>query len=167
METQLSIRIGQGFDVHRFGQPSQAEHHIWLGGIAIPADRPLIAHSDGDVLLHSLCDALLGALGLGDIGEHFADTDPTHHQRASSEFVTICMAMLDRHGWCVGNVDCTVIAQTPRLSQYKDAIKAHISALLCVELSQVNVAATTTETLGFTGRGEGVAAQCVALLLKK
>ncbi len=155
------MRIGQGFDVHAFapGRP------LILGGVTIPYDRGLQGHSDADVLLHALCDALLGALALGDIGQYFPDSDPAWQGADSRVLLRAVMGKVHGHGWRLGNLDCTLIAQAPRLASHIPAMRAHIAADCAVEVSQVSVKATTTERLGFTGRGEGIAAQAVVLLL--
>ena len=152
--------IGHGYDVHAFG----AGDAVVLGGVQIPWERGLIAHSDGDVVLHALCDALLGAAGLGDIGRHFPDTDPAFSDADSRTLVRAVVAQLDEAGWTVVNVDLTVIAQTPRLSEHIDGMRERIAADLRVVVGRVNVKATTTEKLGFVGREEGIASHAVALL---
>jgi len=154
------MRIGHGYDVHAFG----AGDAVVLGGVQIPWERGLIAHSDGDVVLHALCDALLGAAGLGDIGRHFPDTDPAFSDADSRMLVRAVVAQLDEAGWTVVNVDLTVIAQTPRLSEHIDGMRERIAADLRVVVGRVNVKATTTEKLGFVGREEGIASHAVALL---
>lgn len=154
------MRIGHGYDVHAFGEGDA----VVLGGIQIPSERGLIAHSDGDVVLHALCDALLGAAGLGDIGRHFPDTDPAFSDADSRTLVRAVVAQLDKAGWTVVNVDLTVIAQTPRLSEHIDRMRERIAADLRVVVGSVNVKATTTEKLGFVGREEGIATHAVALL---
>ena len=154
------MRIGHGYDVHAFG----AGDAVVLGGVQIPWERGLIAHSDGDVVLHALCDALLGAAGLGDIGRHFPDTDPAFSDADSRTLVRAVVAQLDEAGWTVVNVDLTVIAQTPRLSEHIDGMRERIAADLRVVVGRVNVKATTTEKLGFVGREEGIASHAVALL---
>ena len=154
------MRIGHGYDVHAFGEGDA----VVLGGVQIPWERGLIAHSDGDVVLHALCDALLGAAGLGDIGRHFPDTDPAFSDADSRTLVRAVVVKLDEAGWTVVNVDLTVIAQTPRLSEHIDGIRERIAADLRVEVGSVNVKATTTEKLGFVGREEGIASHAVALL---
>lgn len=157
----MTPRIGQGFDVHRLA----AGDGICIGGVRIPCEYSLVAHSDGDVALHALCDALLGALALGDIGHHFPDTDPQFSNIDSRELLRHVRRLLrDRH-YSVGNVDLTIIAQAPRMAPYIDAMRDNIAQDLKVEPAQVSVKATTTEQLGFTGRGEGIAAQAVALLV--
>ena len=154
------MRIGHGYDVHAFGEGDA----VVLGGVQIPCERGLIAHSDGDVVLHALCDALLGASGLGDIGRHFPDTDPAFSDADSRKLLRAVVAQLDEAGWTVGNVDLTVIAQTPRLSAHIDEMRERIAADLRVATGSVNVKATTTEQLGFVGREEGIASHAVALL---
>jgi len=154
------MRIGHGYDVHAFGEGDS----VVLGGVQIPCERGLIAHSDGDVVLHALCDALLGAAGLGDIGRHFPDTDPAFSDADSRVLLRAVVAQLDEVGWAVGNVDLTVIAQTPRLSEHVAKMAEHIAADLGVAVGSVNVKATTTEKLGFVGREEGIASHAVALL---
>ena len=154
------IRIGHGYDVHAFG----AGDAVVLGGVQIPWERGLIAHSDGDVVLHALCDALLGAAGLGDIGRHFPDSEPAFSDADSRTLVRAVVAQLDEAGWTVVNVDLTVIAQTPRLSEHIDGMRERIAADLRVVVGRVNVKATTTEKLGFVGREEGIASHAVALL---
>jgi 2-C-methyl-D-erythritol 2,4-cyclodiphosphate synthase len=155
-----SPRVGFGTDVHAFGPGD----HVWLGGVRIAHDHGLIAHSDGDVLLHALCDALLGAAGLGDIGQHFPDSDPAWKGVASIGFLRHVLALLRERGWGVVNVDLTLIGEAPRLSPHRDAIRSHLAAELGLAPDCVNLKATTTERLGFTGRREGIAAQAVALI---
>lgn len=153
-------RVGFGTDVHAFGPGD----HVWLGGVRVAHDRGLIAHSDGDVLLHALCDALLGAAGLGDIGQHFPDSDPAWKGVASIGFLRHVLALLQERGWVVVNVDLTLIGEAPRLSPHREVIRAHLAAELGLPSDAVNLKATTTERLGFTGRREGLAAQAVALI---
>jgi len=154
------MRIGQGIDVHAF----QDGGTLVLGGVTIPSDRSLEAHSDGDVVLHALCDALLGAAGLGDIGRHFPPDDPAWKDIDSRVLLRKTVAQLSERQLTVSNADITVIAQSPKLAPYVDAMCMHISADLQVEPDRVNVKATTTEHLGFTGREEGIAAFAVVLL---
>lgn len=158
---RVAMRIGSGIDVHAFG-PGDA---VMLGGVRVPHERGVVAHSDGDVLLHALCDALLGAAGLGDIGQHFKDSDPRWRGADSRHFVREVMAMLRARGLAVGNADLTLLAEKPRLGPHREAIRAVIAGLLGVEPAQVNLKATTTERLGFLGRGEGLAAEAVVLLV--
>ena len=154
------MRIGQGFDVHAFGEGDK----VVIGGVAIPHDRGLVAHSDGDVLLHALCDALLGAAGLGDIGRHFPDTDPQYRNADSRALLRMVYAKIGAEGWRLSNADMTVIAQTPRIAGHIPAMRERLAQDLDCELAQINIKATTTEKLGFTGRKEGIAAEAVVLL---
>lgn len=155
------MRIGHGYDVHRFGEGE----FITLGGIRIPHKFGLIAHSDGDVLLHALSDALLGAAALGDIGRHFPDTDPQFKGADSRALLRHVLALVRGKGWRVGNIDATIVAQAPKMAPHIEKMRELIAADLEVETDQVNVKATTTEKLGFTGREEGIAVHAVALLL--
>lgn len=155
------MRIGHGYDVHRFGDGD----HITLGGVRIPHRFGLVAHSDGDVVLHALSDALLGAAALGDIGKHFPDTDPQFRGADSRVLLRHVLAQVKGKGWKVGNVDATIVAQAPKMAPHIEAMRAAIAADLEVGIDQVNVKATTTEKLGFTGREEGIAVHAVALLL--
>lgn len=154
------MRIGHGYDVHAFGDGD----HVVLGGVRIEFDRGLVAHSDGDVMIHALCDALLGAAGLGDIGKHFPDTDERLSGADSRDLLRAVISQLDAAGWSVGNVDLTVIAQSPRLSEHVSAMQMNLAHDLGVAQDCVNVKATTTERLGFVGREEGIASHAVALL---
>ena len=154
------MRIGQGFDVHAF----EAGDHVRLGGVDVPHTQGLKAHSDGDVLLHALCDALLGAAGLGDIGRHFPDSDEAFLGIDSRELLRRVMAQLDTRGLGVVNADLTLVAQVPKLAPYVDAMRDNIAQDVRVDVSRINVKATTTEQLGFTGRKEGIAAFAVVLL---
>jgi len=155
------FRIGQGYDVHRL-EPGRA---LWLGGVQIPFALGLAGHSAADVLLHAVCDALLGAAAAGDLGSHFPDSDPAHRDRASREILQEVRNIVYSYGWSVANVDATVVAQEPKLASYIDEMRANIAADLQLDVSRVSVKATTTEGLGFTGRGEGIAAQAAALLM--
>ncbi|GAB5450618.1 MAG: 2-C-methyl-D-erythritol 2,4-cyclodiphosphate synthase [Halioglobus sp.] len=154
------MRIGHGFDVHRFGEGE----HIVLGGVSIAHRQGLIAHSDGDVLIHAVCDALLGAMGEGDIGRHFPDSDAANAGIDSRILLRRVQALMAQAGWSLTNLDATLIAQAPRMSPHIDAMRANLAADLQVANSQVNVKATTTEGLGFAGREEGIAAHAVVLL---
>lgn len=156
----MTIRIGQGFDVHAFAE----DRKLILGGVDIPYSKGLAGHSDADVLLHAICDALLGAAALGDIGHHFPDTDSQYAGADSRELLREVYSRVLQQGYSLVNLDCTVIAQAPKLAPFIDAMCAHIAHDLAVDLNCVNVKATTTEKLGFTGRGEGIAAQAIALL---
>jgi 2-C-methyl-D-erythritol 2,4-cyclodiphosphate synthase len=154
------MRVGSGFDVHAFG-PGDG---LMLGGVRVPHTQGVVAHSDGDVVLHALCDALLGAAGLGDIGQHFKDTDPRWRGADSRQFVSAVLAMVNARGWTVVNADVTVLAQAPKVAPHRAAMRAQIAALLGVDEACINIKATTTESLGFLGRAEGIAAQAVVLL---
>ncbi len=154
------MRTGSGIDVHAFGPGD----FIMLGGVRIPHSHGVVAHSDGDVVLHALCDALLGAAGLGDIGQHFSDTDPQWQGADSRRFVVSVLALLRPRRLAVANVDLTVLAQAPKIAPYREAIRRQIAQLLEVGAERVNIKATTTEGLGFLGRAEGIAAQAVVLL---
>ena len=156
----MSARIGQGFDVHRL----VAGRKLVIGGVEIPHEKGLLGHSDADVLLHAICDALLGAAALGDIGKHFPDSDPRYKGIDSRELLRHVAALLKLRGYAVANVDATIIAQAPRMSPHIPTMVQNIAADLGIEAGAVNVKATTTEELGFTGRGEGIAAQAVCLL---
>ena len=156
----MSLRIGQGFDVHAFGDGD----HVVLGGVRIPHDRGLAAHSDGDVALHALCDALLGAAARGDIGQHFPPTDSRWAGADSRDLLAAVVALLDESGWRVVNVDLTLVCERPMIGPHVPAMRAAIAPVLGVEKGAVSVKATTTERLGFCGRGEGIAALAVALL---
>ncbi|MFZ3174248.1 MAG: 2-C-methyl-D-erythritol 2,4-cyclodiphosphate synthase [Thiobacillus sp.] len=156
------IRVGHGFDVHAFA----AGRKLILGGVDIPHDLGLAGHSDADVLLHAICDALLGAAGLGDIGRHFPDTDAVFAGIDSRILLRRVAEQLKSRGWRVGNVDATLIAQAPKMAPHIARMTAHIADDLGVSIEHVNVKATTTEKLGFTGRGEGIAAEAVCLIAR-
>ncbi|HHJ12882.1 MAG TPA: 2-C-methyl-D-erythritol 2,4-cyclodiphosphate synthase [Gammaproteobacteria bacterium] len=158
------MRIGQGFDVHAFDDGGQPECRLVLGGVDIPHRYGLRAHSDGDVLLHALCDALLGAAALGDIGRHFPDSDPAWRNADSRVLLRRVVELVQARGLGVHHADLTLVAQTPRLAPYIDAMVANIAADLGLDVGRVNVKATTTEHLGFVGRREGIAAFAVVLL---
>lgn len=157
------FRIGQGFDVHQLieGRP------LILGGITIPYEKGLLGHSDADVLLHTVTDAVLGAIGEGDIGRHFPDTDPEFKDADSAKLLEHIWSLVENRGYELVNADCTIIAQKPKMAPYIEQMKNRIAELLKATPDQVNVKATTTEKLGFTGRGEGIASQAVVLLKKK
>lgn len=156
------LRIGQGYDAHRFTEGGQ----LVLGGVPVEYERSLAAHSDGDVALHALCDALLGAAAMGDIGKHFPDTDNNFKGIDSRILLRNVCAKLTAQGYTVGNVDVTIVAQMPKLAPYIDRMRATIATDLQVEIDAVNVKATTTEGMGFEGRGEGISAYAVAILNK-
>lgn len=157
------MRMGMGYDVHRLvkGRP------LVLGGVAIPFPMGLLGHSDADVLLHAVCDALLGAAGLGDIGRHFPDSDEAFRGIASTELLARTVALLAESGFCVGNVDATLIAEAPKIAPFREAMRENMAKILGIPSDRVNVKATTTEELGFVGRGEGMAAQCVAMIFEQ
>lgn len=150
-------KVGIGFDVHAFGPGD----HVMLGGVRVPHTRGIVAHSDGDVILHALCDALLGAAGLGDIGQHFPDTDSKWRGAASRVFLDHVIGLLQQKGLRVGNADITLLAETPRLAPHRAAIVNALADGLRVKTEAVNVKATTLERMGFLGRGEGIAAQAI------
>ena len=162
----MTLRIGQGFDAHRFAEKAESDGdgQIILGGVSIPHERPLLAHSDGDVVLHSLADALLGALALGDIGHHFPDNDPVYKNADSKELLGRVWGLVSERGFRLVNPDITIIAQAPKMAPHIESMKACIAALLDCGVDRVSVKATTTEKMGFTGRGEGIAVMSVALL---
>lgn len=155
------FRIGHGFDVHKFGDGD----HLFMGGVAIPHSHGLIAHSDGDVALHALCDALLGAAALGDIGQHFPDTDPRFQGIDSRQLLKYVIELVHAKGWQVGNVDITIVAQTPKMAPHIPLMRERIAEDLKARVDVVNVKATTTEKLGYVGRQEGIAVHAVALLM--
>ena len=155
------MRIGQGFDVHAL----VAGRKLILGGVQIPYEKGLEGHSDADVLIHAICDALLGAAALGDIGRHFPDTDPAYQGADSRLLLRAVAQKVAAAGFSIANVDSTIIAQAPRMAPHIAQMAANISADLGIKIASVNVKATTTEHLGFSGRGEGIAAQAIALLV--
>nr|WP_324259404.1 2-C-methyl-D-erythritol 2,4-cyclodiphosphate synthase [Cellvibrio fontiphilus] len=157
------MRIGHGYDVHAFGEGDK----IVIGGVVIPHHHGLVAHSDGDVLLHALCDALLGAAALGDIGKHFPDSDMQYRNIDSRALLRIVYAKLNQLGWKLVNADMTIVAQAPRMASYIPHMVEAIAADLHTDISQINVKATTTERLGFTGREEGIACYAVVIIEKK
>lgn len=157
----MKIRIGQGYDVHAFGDGD----HVMLGGVRIAHARGLVAHSDGDVVIHALCDAMLGALALGDIGQHFSPSDARWKDADSRAFLRRCDAMLRERGWRVGNADITVICEQPRIGLHSQPMREFLATHLQLDIDAVSVKATTSERLGFTGRGEGIAATAVCLLV--
>lgn len=156
------LRIGQGYDAHRFTEGGQ----LVLGGVPVEFEKSLAAHSDGDVALHALCDALLGAAAMGDIGRHFPDTDQNFKGIDSRILLRNVCAKLTAQGYTVGNIDLTIVAQKPKLAPYIDRMRATIATDLQIEIDSVNVKATTTEGMGFEGRGEGISSFAVALLNK-
>ncbi len=155
-----AIRIGQGFDVHAFAEGDG----FVLGGVRIDSDRSLLAHSDGDVLIHALCDALLGAIGHGDIGRLYPDNEPQNANRNSREFLCEVAARVSSEGYQLGNADITIIAQSPKMAPYVAAMAQCLAQDLCCDTGQINIKATTTEGLGFVGREQGIAVTAVVLL---
>ncbi|HCH70964.1 MAG TPA: 2-C-methyl-D-erythritol 2,4-cyclodiphosphate synthase [Colwellia sp.] len=157
------MRIGHGFDVHKFG----GQGPLMLAGVAVPYDKGFIAHSDGDVAIHALCDAILGALCLGDIGNHFPDNDDQYKNISSRILLRHVVSLMNKKGYQIGNGDVTIVAQAPKMSPYLTAMRTFLSEDLLCDIEQINVKATTTEKLGYTGRNEGVAVHCVVLLTPK
>lgn len=153
----MKTRIGQGIDVHAFGEGD----HVILGGVRIPHDKALVAHSDGDVALHALCDAMLGAAALGDIGRHFPPTDPKWEGADSRELLRQVDLMLKHEGWAVTNVDMTLVCEQPRIGPHSEQMRANIAADTGLDITDISVKATTTEGLGFCGRGEGITALAI------
>jgi len=157
-----AMRIGHGFDVHAFGEGD----HLMLGGVRVGFDRGVLAHSDGDVVLHALCDAMLGAAALGDIGRHFPPSDPRWKGADSRVFLRHCAALLRERDWRVGNADITVVCERPKVGPHADAMRALIAEDLGIDRDAVSVKATTTEGLDATGRGEGIAAHAMCLIVR-
>ena len=161
-----NIRIGSGIDVHRFSNTPESDNTVVLGGVPIPHDYSILAHSDGDVLIHALIDAILGALALGDIGRHFPDTDERYKDISSLLLLSEVTTMMAEQGWSLGNADITLVAEAPRLSPYIELIRGSLAQALEVTPAEISVKATTSEGLGFTGRREGIAAYASVLLQK-
>lgn len=157
------MRIGNGFDVHVFGEGD----HVMLGGVRVPHSHGLVAHSDGDVVIHSLCDAIFGALALGDIGTHFPPSDERWRDADSRRFLRHAALLMAQHGYTVGNADITVIGERPKVAPHALAMRECLAADLDSDIGRISVKATTTEKLGFTGRGEGIAAQACVLLERR
>ncbi|MEJ7745876.1 MAG: 2-C-methyl-D-erythritol 2,4-cyclodiphosphate synthase [Luteimonas sp.] len=162
MSSNSSFHIGHGFDVHAFGEGD----HVMLGGVRVRHDRGVVAHSDGDVVIHALCDAMLGALALGDIGKHFPPSDPRWKDADSRQFLRHCNMLIGERGWRIGNADITVVCEQPKVGPHADAMRGLLADDLDIGIDQISIKATTSERLGFTGRGEGIAAQAICLLLK-
>ncbi|MBR9978108.1 MAG: 2-C-methyl-D-erythritol 2,4-cyclodiphosphate synthase [Bacteroidetes bacterium] len=158
-----AFRIGLGYDVHKLA----AGETLVLGGVSIDAPFGTVAHSDGDVLLHAICDALLGAAALGDIGEHFPDTDPAYHQASSLDLLRQCIRLLNEHDYSVINIDATLILEKPKILPYKKDMCSHIASASSIEPDAVSIKATTAERMGFVGRGEGVEAHAVVLITRE
>lgn len=159
----MKFRVGIGFDAHQFS-PNRP---LKICGLTIPHEKGLLGHSDADVALHALCDAILGALALGDIGQHFPDTDPKYKDADSATFVRAVLEMASERGWEVGNVDISVIAQSPKLAPFKEAMRLRLAELLGIEIEAISVKATTTDRMGFVGREEGIAAIAVVTLFQR
>ncbi len=157
------MRIGNGFDVHAFGDGD----HVTLGGVRVPHACGVVAHSDGDVVIHALCDAIFGALALGDIGQHFPPTDERWRHADSRQFLRHAALLMAQHGYALGNADVTVIAEAPKVGPHAQAMRALLAADLDSEIGRISIKATTTERLGFCGRGEGIAAQACVLLERR
>lgn len=155
------MRIGTGYDVHRLEEGLD----LWIGGVKIKHTHGLLGHSDADVLLHAICDALLGAAALGDIGQHFPDTDPQYKGISSIKLLKHVGNLLGGKGFIVGNIDATIVAQRPKMAPHIPQMRQNIADALCIDINQVSVKATTTEHLGFEGREEGISAQAIALLI--
>ncbi|MDA9352596.1 2-C-methyl-D-erythritol 2,4-cyclodiphosphate synthase [Porticoccaceae bacterium] len=154
------MRIGHGYDVHAFGEGNA----LILGGVTIPYNRAFVAHSDGDVLIHALIDALLGALALGDIGQHFPDTDAAYKGSNSRDLLAVVVGMMNKAGYALGNGDITIVAESPKMAPHLEKMRLNLAADLGADISQINIKATTTEKLGFAGRQEGIACHAVVLL---
>ena len=154
------MRIGQGYDVHAFGSGD----HVMLGGVRIDHTHSVVAHSDGDVVIHALCDAILGALALGDIGRHFPPSDERWRNADSRKFLRRCAVLMHEAGFALGNADVTVVCEQPKIAPHADAMRANLAEDFGCDVDQISIKATTSERLGFTGRGEGIAAQAVVLL---
>ncbi|MFN0002172.1 MAG: 2-C-methyl-D-erythritol 2,4-cyclodiphosphate synthase [Pseudohongiellaceae bacterium] len=160
----MKFRIGNGYDVHRFALVDAVAPTITIGGVQIPHHQQLLAHSDGDVLVHALCDALLGALALGDIGQHFPDTDPNYINCNSLDLLAHVINMVVSAGWQIANADMTLVAQEPRFAPHVIAMRTVLATKMALDSNQISIKATTTEGLGFTGRQEGIACYAVVLL---
>jgi len=157
------IRIGNGIDVHQFKEGD----HVVIGGVEIPAKKGILAHSDGDVLLHAICDAMLGALALGDIGVHFPPSDMKYKDISSLLLLEKCMELVDSRGFCVGNIDCNIVAEHPKIAPHSSAMAEKIASTLGIKPCDVSIKATTSEHMGFTGREEGILATATVLLFEK
>jgi 2-C-methyl-D-erythritol 2,4-cyclodiphosphate synthase len=164
-EPETDIRVGQGYDVHAFA-PVEASRPLILGGVVIPHERGLAGHSDADVLIHALVDALLGAAALGDIGTYFPSSDPRWHNAPSTDFLIYTVALLRERGWRIGNVDATIVTEQPRMTPHVPAMRAHLARTMGIDIERVSVKAKTTDRLGFTGRAEGMACHAVGLIIR-
>jgi 2-C-methyl-D-erythritol 2,4-cyclodiphosphate synthase len=163
---QITTRVGTGYDVHAFAA-AEARRPLIIGGVTIPYDRGLAGHSDADVLLHAIVDALLGAAALGDIGIHFPSSDPRWQNAPSTDFLTHTQNLLRQHGWDIGNVDTTIVAELPRLSPHIQAMREHLAQVTGLALECISVKSKTTDGLGFAGRQEGIACYAIALLVRR
>jgi 2-C-methyl-D-erythritol 2,4-cyclodiphosphate synthase len=163
---QITTRVGTGYDVHAFAE-AEARRPLIIGGVTIPYDRGLSGHSDADVLLHAIVDALLGAAALGDIGTYFPSSDPRWQNAPSTDFLIHTLNLLRQHGWDVGNLDTTVVAERPRLSPHIQAMREHLAQVTGLPLECISVKSKTTDGLGFAGRQEGIASYAVALLVRR
>lgn len=161
------VRVGQGLDVHPFGDVGAEARPLVLGGVILPGERPLEGHSDADVLLHAIADAVLGAAALGDLGGRFGTSDPRRRGASSARFVEDAVEAAAEAGWAVGNIDCTVVGERPRVAPHREAIRASVARTCRVPLDRVSVKATTTDGLGALGRAEGVAALATVLLVRR
>ena len=159
----MDIKIGYGYDVHRLKEGEE----LWIGGILLPHHKGAVGHSDADVLLHAICDALLGALALRDIGAHFPDDDPSYKGIDSKKLLSETWGKIDRLGWSLGNLDTTICLQTPKLSDSIDSMRKEIATILKVKIDSISIKATTTEKLGFVGSEDGISAHAVVLLKKR
>jgi len=157
----MNYRVGCGYDVHSL----VPNRKLIIGGVVIPYDKGLLGHSDADVLCHAICDALLGAAALGDIGQHFPDTDAQFKDISSLKLLEACVQKIRSENYKIANIDCTIIAQAPRMSPYIQKMKKKLHTAMVVDPNQINIKATTTEKLGFIGSGDGIAAQCMALII--
>ncbi|MBE5922228.1 MAG: 2-C-methyl-D-erythritol 2,4-cyclodiphosphate synthase [Lachnospiraceae bacterium] len=157
------MRVGLGYDVHRLVE----DRKLILGGVEIPHEKGLLGHSDADVLVHAIMDALVGAAALGDIGKHFPDTDPQYKGISSIALLAHVGKLLEEHGYTVGNIDATIIAQRPKMAPYREQMRENVAKTLGISIDRVNIKATTEEGLGFTGTGEGISSQAITLLLSK
>lgn len=157
------MRVGISYDVHRLVE----ERDLILGGVTIPYEKGLLGHSDADVLTHAIMDAILGAIGAGDIGKHFPDTDPLYKGASSLKLLEHVMTILDQAGYEIGNIDATIVAQKPKMSPYIEQMREKLAPILQIDLSQINIKATTEEGLGLTGQGEGISSQAIALVKRK
>ncbi len=165
-EIAMNLRVGHGYDAHRFADPRLDPRPLVLGGVNIPHDRGLAAHSDGDAVIHALCDALLGAVGKADIGQHFPDSDPGLENVDSARLLEQVNRLLQDDGWTLVNADITVLAQQPRLGLHIPAMRERLTGLMGLADAQINIKATTTENMGFVGRSEGIAVHVVALVMR-